>query len=108
MLRFQVAGSSGDEYLIEARRDGSAFLMSCNCRAGAVGQLCKHRVALLDGDVTSLRSENIDDVKALQNLIEGSPAQAWFARCSELEAAKAQIDRELKATKKKLAASLLR
>lgn len=108
MLRFDVSGSSGDPYVIEASRDGSTFTMTCTCKAGAIGQLCKHRVALLDGDVTSLRSENSDDVKALRGLIEGSEAEAWFVRCAELEAAKASIDRELKAAKKKLAASLFR
>ena len=72
VLRFSVRGSKGDEYtVIFAGRDGEVA-SSCSCMAGRMGHFCKHRVALLDGDVSDLLSDNEQQVVQLRSLIEGT------------------------------------
>lgn len=72
VLRFTVSGSKGDEYtVIFAARD-SEVASSCSCMAGRMGHFCRHRLALLDGDVSDLVSDNAGDVVTLRALVEGT------------------------------------
>ncbi|WP_149651710.1 hypothetical protein [Azospirillum argentinense] len=82
-LRFRIRGGQGDEYTVAfTLRQGEAASI-CTCMAGRMGRFCKHRVALLDGDVSDLLSDNADDVVRLRRLIEGT----------ELERAHQQLGR---------------
>jgi DNA polymerase-3 subunit epsilon len=69
VLEFVVRGSTGNLYEIDVSIDDKVTL-TCGCRAGIFGRMCRHVTALIDGDVTNLISENILDVKRLAALIE--------------------------------------
>ena len=76
---FVVRGSQGDAYRVtfDVAPDGTTS--SCNCRAGLMGQrLCKHREAILDGDVSALLAGNTDDFVALREGIRGTELEAAF------------------------------
>ena len=102
MLKFIVLGSSGSEYEIVALRNGENFQMSCTCEAGQHGTCCKHRLALLDGEISSLLSGNHADLLELKQLVCGTGVEKRYAMVCALEKEKALIDSKLKAEKKAL------
>jgi DNA polymerase-3 subunit epsilon len=71
ILCFSVKGSTGNIYEITARRLAKKLRISCTCQAGQMRSWCKHRTALLDGDISNLLSDNISDVKKLAEWAEG-------------------------------------
>jgi len=103
MLKFVVLGSSGDRYEVDARREGDHFHMSCTCEAGRHGTYCKHRFALLDGDIKNLASGNPADVEALRKLIGGTDVDRRYRLVCELAAERNRIEARLREEKKALA-----
>jgi hypothetical protein len=77
--------------------------MSCTCEAGRQGTYCKHRFALLDGDVSNLLSHNSDDVTKLVGLISGTDVDRRYKVVRELTAQKVNIELKLRLEKKALA-----
>ena len=72
MLKFHIKGSSPLPYRITAEGEGKHFRMFCTCPAGKKGApFCKHRQALLLGDVTHL-VEPFDAVEVLALRAVGS------------------------------------
>ena len=55
-LRFQVRGSQPEPYTVVFIREGDRLTGSCTCEGAASGQNCKHRLALLNGDVSAVVS----------------------------------------------------
>lgn len=94
MLHFQMEGSQGDGYDVEADRIGDAVRITCTCEAGQRGIHCHHRLELLRGDVTSLVSNNADDVTKLAVLIEGTKLAAALVTLTAAEAAQAAAKSE--------------
>ena len=72
MVRFLVGGSQGAEYTVAFTLRQGEVASACTCMAGRTGRFCKHRVALLDGDVTDLVSDNVHDVARLRQLLAGT------------------------------------
>jgi DNA polymerase-3 subunit epsilon len=64
-LRFLVKGSTGNIYEITARRTANRLRMTCTCQAGQNHIWCKHRTALIDGDVSNLVSGTLSEIKKL-------------------------------------------
>jgi len=93
VLCFSVRGSAGNIYEITARRIAEKLRVSCTCQAGQNRIWCKHRTALLDGDVSNLLSDNVSDVKKLAEWADGveveprdEPRRAWRSRSTSLGA----------------------
>ena len=72
VVRFEVSGSKGNIYEIDASREGANLIITCTCPAGQNGLYCKHRFALLDGVVDGLESDNEEDVEKLAGMVAGS------------------------------------
>lgn len=102
-VEFLIEGSQGDEYSVTFEFAGSSARASCTCQAGTNGQFCKHRSALLNGDVARLRSINTADVSQLGLLMQNTDLGAAYAQV--LSATKAHDDakKALDAAKKRLA-----
>ncbi len=107
-LEFTVEGSQGDAYHVLFERDGSNLNVFCDCKAGLNGLYCKHRFALMDGDVSRLLSDNATDVSRLPKLIAGTDVEAAIADYREAEAAHERANKALKSAKKKLAKAMHR
>ena len=71
-IEFLVQGSAAEPYRVSFWRVGDNVKSSCTCQAGKNGLACKHRLSLLDGDVTNLVSSIPDSFKNLQRMLEGS------------------------------------
>ena len=79
-LQFIVAGSKGDQYTVIFSREGDNLTASCSCRAGTMGQYCKHRFQLMNGETENLSSSNSDDLNKLGNMLPGTDVeQALYA-----------------------------
>ena len=77
-VNFLVEGSQGDEYNVTFEFVGSIARAFCTCQAGTNGNFCKHRAALLDGDITRLRSTNTEDITRLSSLVQGTNLEAAY------------------------------
>lgn len=101
MLRFQMRGSEGDIYDVEAERNGDAVRITCTCEAAENGIHCHHRLELLRGDAKALVSSNISDVRALATMVEGTELAAAMVALTAAEgaqaAAKINRDRQMRA-----------
>lgn len=102
-LHFIVKGSSGNIYEIEASRNGDNLRMTCTCEAGQHGLYCKHRFALMDGEIKHLLSNNEDDVQTLKQMLAGTDVERRYKIIVELEKQRSKIDAKLRAEKKALA-----
>lgn len=75
-IEFLVQGSASEPYRVSFWRVGDNVKSSCTCQAGKNGLACKHRLSLLDGDVTNLMSSTSDSFPRLQRMLEGSDVGA--------------------------------
>ena len=92
---FQIQGSEDEPYRVIVRRfDSGSLGVSCNCRAGTVGTLCKHRVRLLLGSDEGI----VHGSEHLQTVME------WFAGSELLRAVESmrEIEKRIEADRKTL------
>ncbi len=102
-LVFLVKGSTPKPYEVTFFKDGASLTALCTCPAGEYGNLCKHRVAILDGKTASISGENAGDVPTVVEWLKGTDVEAAL---NELRVAEKDKDRskdDVMALKKKLA-----
>ena len=75
-IEFLVQGSAPEPYRVSFWRVGDSVKSSCTCQAGKNGLACKHRLNLLDGDITNLASSSPNSFLNLQRMLEGSDVGA--------------------------------
>jgi hypothetical protein len=96
----EIKSSSSDEvYTVTFMIENNLTSINCNCRAGQVKMLCKHRLSLLDGDISSLADES--QISILSKTLELISKEKISDLYTELN----QIESELKklnSLKKKL------
>ena len=103
-LTFLVKGSSKDPYEVIFIKDGDSLTAICNCPAGTYGNVCKHRVNILDGSTQSLSSDNSDDVATVVNWLVGSDVEVAL---TELRAVEKSTDKDaINDAKRKLARTM--
>jgi uncharacterized Zn finger protein len=106
---FEVeSSSSGNEYTVTFQIEGGQANAYCTCQAGQNGSFCKHRVAIMCGDVDDLASENDGDVSRLKALLQGTDLQAAFERYVAAEIVFAESKKEFDAAKKELTRAMYR
>lgn len=100
----KVKSSDGtSSYSVEFNWDGMQLKVSCDCRAGALGQHCRHKDGLLRGDPTLL-ADSIDRDWLLEivNWVCQSPVGVALQRMREAEDRLAVAQASAKAAKKSL------
>ena len=102
-LKFLMSGSEGDEYAVSFEISGSNANAFCTCMAGSNGQYCKHRFAIMDGDVSRLLSDNTADVVRLKTLMQGTDLEAAYERVLKASTVLDTAKKEFDAAKKVLA-----
>jgi len=100
-LIFSVQGSEPEPYTVTFRREGTNFTARCTCRAGVMGQMCKHRLNLLQQETSGLVSGNVADVAHLPGMFMGTDVERAFQKLVDaekaLDAARSEFDRRKKA-----------
>ena len=84
-LIFLVKGSSSDAYELTFIKDGSSLTALCTCPAGQFGNLCKHRLAILDGRYGSISSGNTDQAPTVTEWLAGTDVEAALSELREAE-----------------------
>lgn len=69
-LTFLFRGSKGTPYEIRVLLSPKGLVIQCKCAAGVNRRRCRHVIALLDGVIDDLLSENLSDVLTLSLLAE--------------------------------------
>ena len=85
-LTILVKGSSSDPYELTFIKDGASLTALCNCPAGTFGNLCKHRVAILDGDGAAAVADDADKISRVVAWLAGTDVEAALAQLRDVEA----------------------
>lgn len=102
-LIFKVKGSSSDPYEVTFIKDGASLTAICTCPAGTFGNLCKHRVAIIDGKSESIVSENADQVPKIAEWLRGTDVEVALTELRAAEIVKGFPKEEIKILKRNLA-----
>jgi len=105
-LTLHVKGSSSDPYELTFIKDGDSLTALCNCPAGTFGNLCKHRVAILDGDNAAVIDDDVGKTGAVVRWLAGTDVETALAELREVEANKDSSKPDLVAAKRKLAKAM--
>ena len=93
------SSNSSDTYDVSLKNYNGVISLNCTCKAGIHKLWCKHRIELLNGDVSRLvDKEDIQIVEKFLNSIEGNKIDELF---SDLYTIEAEI-KKLNEAKKKI------
>lgn len=105
-LTILVKGSSADPYELTFIKDGESLTALCTCPAGSFGNLCKHRVAILDGDARAVVSDDADKVSVVLEWVAGTDVETALTEMREIDADESKTKEQLAIAKKKLARAM--
>ena len=94
--------SSGSQYIVGVFEEGSKPVMTCTCPAGEMGNFCKHRIALIDGDFADI-VRSTHDPKEIKPALAGSELSVSISRMRDQEQAIKAAQAELRGIKKGVA-----
>jgi uncharacterized Zn finger protein len=100
---FLVKGSASEPYKVTFKKDGSNLSAYCTCPAGQNGQYCKHRFAILDGNLEAVVSENVADAKKVAGWLPGTDVESALQDVALAEKELARAKKKLSTAKKKVA-----
>ena len=104
-ITLQVKGSSSDPYEITFIKDGDNLTALCTCPAGSFGNLCKHRVAILDGKSAAVLDDDKVKVARAVEWLAGSDVEKALLELRKIEALPDTTKDALVAAKRKLGTS---
>jgi hypothetical protein len=105
-LTLRVKGSSSDPYELTFIKDGSSLTALCDCPAGTFGNLCKHRVAILDGDTTAVIDDGGEKADVIVQWLIGTDVESALKEMREVEASSEASKPDLVTAKRKLAKAM--
>jgi hypothetical protein len=108
----QAKSSSGGSYDVEFQVVDNSVRVFCHCQAGVLQQMCKHKLALINGDASMLfDARQSEDLAATRAWPEFSDLKArtgdYESKLKQIEAAKRQIAKEEKEIKAAFSKGLL-
>ncbi|WP_317201456.1 hypothetical protein [Janthinobacterium sp.] len=101
-ITFLVQGSSDAPYEVAFTKNSTALFATCTCKAGLMGQYCKHRAIILDGQIEGIVSNNTADVASVVDWLHGSNLAEILASLSTAEAALERAKKHVSDIKKTL------
>ena len=105
-LTIHVKGSSSDPYELTFIKDGDSLTALCNCPAGTFGNLCKHRVAILDGDHSAATDDDGAKTGRVVEWLTGTDVEGALVEMRAVEACADLSKPDLVAAKRKLAKAM--
>ena len=109
MLHFVIASQRNPEqtYSLRARPTEDGVRFACSCPASENGQCCAHRLALLKGELATLRSGNPWEVLSLRQLARTTPIMRLVREIDDAEEQVAAGQMRLNALKRQLAIAMM-
>jgi len=106
-IAFKVQGSAPEPYNTDFSRTGTYIAAYCSCPAGKVGQLCKHRLSILQGNTKGIVSGNDGEVQTVTSWVKGTDVENVLRQFHEAEKRFDEAKKQLDAQKRRLARSLM-
>ena len=79
IVKFLIQGSGKEPYRCTFWKvDNYDLHSACTCPAGKKGQYCKHRFALLEGDITNVVDYSEEDFKEWQEMLKSSDIADFY------------------------------
>lgn len=107
IIEFHVQGSAEQPYRVTFHRIENRITASCTCPAGQNGQLCKHRILILQGSKEKISSGNVSDVEVVAKWLRGTELEKAIAESGQVEVEVERLKKRAASLKKKLSAILL-
>ena len=105
-INFLVKGSSPEPYELTFVKDGDSLTAICTCPAGTYGNFCKHRISILDGDISAIVSDNAELAKTVLAWLAGTDVEAALSELRAAEAAGEPSKQAVADAKRKLARAM--
>lgn len=105
-LVFLVKGSSPEPYEVTFIKDGDSLTAICTCPAGTYGNVCKHRVSILDGKDKGISSDNAEKVSTVVEWLAGTDVDEALRELRAAEKLKDPEKTALNDAKRKLARAM--
>lgn len=105
-LTIQVKGSSPEPYETTFIKDDNSLTALCTCPAGSFSNVCKHRVAILDGKAGAVLDDDRGKVPKVVEWLAGTDVEAALLELREVEADKNADKDALVAAKRNLARAM--
>jgi hypothetical protein len=105
-ITFLVQGSEVEPYAVRFRKSDSNLTADCTCPAGAIGQCCKHRIRILEGNAEGIVSGNAEALKTVASWLAGTDVEIALRNLRATEARLETAKKELSTAKKNLAGAL--
>ena len=106
-LQFNVISqSTGEIYFIHLYRTENNLTCTCTCPAGRRSTHCKHRLAILKGEMHDVDSGDTDRIDEILSLLSGTDVEVELHDLQLLEGQKRVLDNQIKAKKKALGRAL--
>ena len=105
-ITFKVQGSESDPYVVTFAKDGANLTATCSCRAGKLGQYCKHRLNILLGDTDGMVGGDPADVAVVVSWLPGSDVEEALQQLAAAEAVAAKAQAEVVGLRKALGRKL--
>ena len=93
------SSSTNEIYDVVFKIENNLISINCNCRAGLVKSLCKHRLSLIDGDYTAIL--NKDETILLNDIFDKIDKSVITDLFAELNSTEKEI-KKLELTRKKM------
>lgn len=103
---FEVKGSSEEPYRVTFTKNNKKINAFCTCPAGEIGQYCKHRFAIMAGNVKAVVSSNKQQVMIVQTWLPGTDIEEALTELAEAEHEHDNAKKRLTAAKKRIARAM--
>lgn len=107
-VKFLIQGSAPDPYEVKFYlKSSSVIIATCTCPAGQNGTYCKHRINLLQGNLSGLVSGNEDQASVVISWLSGTHLASCLKEIAHAEKQLASAKAEVSRSKKNLASAML-
>ena len=99
---FLVSGSGSKPYEVEFVKDDAGLKAYCNCLAGTHGSHCKHRINILDGDISGIVSDVDEKFKLISEWLYGTGLESALGEFLSAQKEKPQDKKRVARAKKEI------
>lgn len=103
---FNIQGSSNDPYEVTVKYSDKKFNIFCDCPAGVLGQNCKHKLQIINGELSKpskVVSGDLDKLDSIPEIVKKFPIMDALSELKNLEAEAENLKKLISSHKKKIA-----
>ena len=103
---FYIQGSSSEPYEVIVKYSEKKFNIFCDCPAGILGQNCKHKLQVINGDLSKpskIVSGDLDKLSSISEIVKNFPIVDALTDLTALEKEAENIKKQISVQKKKIA-----